>query len=392
MPQAETEKITCVDPRFQLRNIVSEENDIIVGMAGAQNYFTAKLENDRLSEPKPVAQQLSDDIRLSSCGGKPIVHDLENKRIIIDGNVNENAVDAICIQNKPAILKSESVREGVWMLSLLSEAFPWKMEVGFNPENARLVHSGSNFWLTSEAIDASYPLILMSSDNGKTWSWRRNTITDLHAVATAGAYAVAVGDNSTILLSENYGQSWTQLSPRSNMTLRDVCLTPDGSFGIAVGDGGVFYRAQNGLSHWTKLKYKFDFDITSCTIAQRENDIQIYFAGKGGVIYTMPRGMYPLELIATPILEDIYSLATLETGEVIAVGGVYQDPATICENGFIIEADKSPKSLWHSLLIVVLFGIFWIFTIIKLFRTIRRHNAQDINDPSNADDAAMANS
>ncbi len=387
LPQAETEKVTCVDNGFQLRGIVSNGNDIVVGMANAQNYFTAKLENDRLSEPSPVTQPLSDDIRLGACGGKPFVHDLENKRIIIDGNVTENAVDAVCIQNKPTILKSESVREGVWLLSLLSDEHPWKMEVGFNPESARLVRSGSSWWLASEAIDATYPLILMSSDNGKTWSWRRNTITDFHAVATAGSYAVAVGDNSTILYSDNYGQSWTQLSPHSNMTLRDVCLTPDGSFGLAVGDGGTIYRSQNGLNHWTKLKYKFDFDITSCTIAKRENDIQIYFAGKGGVIYTMPRNMSPLELIATPILEDIYSLTTLETGEVLAVGGIYQDPATICENGFIIEADKSPKSLWHTLLLVILFGVFWIFTIVKLYRSLKR--PEDSEHPTNTNEESL---
>ena len=222
-------------------------------------------------------------------------------------------------------------------------------------------------------------MVLLSRD-AKSWTWRRDRITDFHAVDIAGKNAVAVGDNGAILVSEDYGQTWSPIQTKTNATLRDVCLSSDGSFGLAVGDKGTVLRAEKNLWSWTKPKYNLDFDLTSCTIAEQKDRFQVYFAGKGGAIYTSDMAMSRLELIASPSFEDIYSLATLETGEVLAVGGVYQDPERICEKGFLIEADKDPNSTWMTLLISLLLSVFWVFTLRKLFIGWKYRNEQEITE------------
>ena len=268
------------------------------------------------------------------------------------------------------------VKDGVWAVSALADAPLWSVELGFDPSNARFASVGEDRWWMATKGDGAYPNILYSQ-GAKSWSWRRDRNTDLHAVDVAGSQAVAVGDNGAILLSSDYGLTWTALPSRTTQTLRDVCLSSDGTFGLAVGDRGTVLRADKGLRHWTNPKYNLEFDITSCAIAEQKDRFQVYFAGKGGAIYTSGRGMERLELIPSPSFEDIYDMTALETGEVLAVGGEYQDPARICEKGFLIEADRDPKSYWLTILIAALLGLFWLFTLRKLVIGWKARNEED---------------
>lgn len=144
-------------------------------------------------------------------------------------------------------------------------------------------------------------------------------------------------------------------------------------FAVAVGDEGTVYRAQNNLMNWTRLKYKLDLDLTACAIVEQKDRFQIYLSGKGGAIYTSPEDtLGKLELIPSPAVEDIYSMTALETGEVIAVGGVYQDPATLCEKGFLIDANKKPRDMWPSILFALLMILAWGWTL-KLFIVGLKH-------------------
>ncbi len=372
MPTGAPEKLSCAEPGQELFRITSDGNDIYLGVKTDKGLETAVLTNDKIvmkgSVITTAIKDAGNSFELLSCHGQVAGLDGSNLTFYEGEKETKGVSDASCIDGKFVQLSTEKVKDGVWRLK--AGDF-WSSEVGFDPTHSKFSHhSSGKWWIGNEAESSSDPLILMSKD-GKKWSWRRDRITDYHAVATAGSNAVAVGDNASILYSEDYGATWTQVTTRSNLTLRDVCLSEDGSFGIAVGDNGLMYRSQNSLSRWAKLKYNLDFDITSCTIAEQKDRFQIYFAGEGGAIYTTGRDMSKLELIPTDVIENIYSLTTLETGEVLAVGGVYQDPSTVCEEGYIIEADVTPHSLWKRMaLILVLIG-FWCFTIYKLFFVIR---------------------
>lgn len=372
MPNEDPKQVACVKAGEKLHDIAADGQSIIIGLYHGNVYTTAQLENDEIVVHDVVSQgrELSKETRLIPCAGEMGVFDLGKKQLIRKDDVLENVSDAACVLGNLTALTSQLVRPGVWQVFAQSEDTVWSMEVGFDPTSAHFAKAGGDWWLAAEAPDSSEPLILLSHD-GKSWSWRRNNITDFHAVAVAGSKAVTVGDKATILVSDNYGATWSPVTTKATQTLRDVCLSSDGSFGLAVGDAGLIYRSQENLNYWSKLKYKLEFDITSCTIADRPDGIQIYFGGKGGAIYSTNKDMGRLDLVESPALEDIYSLTTLETGEVIAVGGVYQDPSTVCENGYLIEADSTPKSMWLTVLIAAVLALVWFYTIYKLINGIR---------------------
>ena len=381
MPQTEPEKITCLtDDAQRLTDITTQDGKIYLGMRAQDQMTWAELTSDQIATKGQIVApnpEIPASASLIVCNQTPMLWDAENHKLYTDQGVQENVADVRCQSQKPVILTSKAQDKGTWLLGTSD----WQMNVGFDTTFARMNSNASGkIWIAVENPGSQEPLILMSTD-GKKWSWRRDRITDFHAVASSGQYAVAVGDNSTILVSEDYGASWHQSSAKSQQTLRDVCLSSDGSFALAVGDAGTIYRAQNGITHWSKLKYKLDFDITSCTIAEQKDRFDIYFVGKGGAIYKTSQNMDKLELIASPVMEDIYSIATLDTGEVIAVGGVYQSPDTICEEGYIIEADETPHGRWLKLVWVILLALFWIYTI-RMFILCLTYKEQADPEPS----------
>lgn len=315
--------------------------------------------------------------QIVACQNQIAVFDAQNHTLYAaNGETIPHVADVRCMGGKMTRLQTQPVEQhpGLHRMAAWQDTELWHVNVGFDPTQARFVQSANNgrWWVGAEAKNAEVPFILMS-DNGTEWSWRRERITDFHAVAQAGAHAVAVGDNGTILVSENTGKSWAPVKISSRKTFRDVCLSSDGMFAVAVGDEGTVYRAQNNLMNWTRLKYKLDLDLTACAIVEQKDRFQIYLSGKGGAIYTSPEDtLGKLELIPSPAVEDIYSMTALETGEVIAVGGVYQDPATLCEKGFLIDANKKPRDMWPSILFALLMILAWGWTL-KLFIVGLKH-------------------
>ena len=309
--------------------------------------------------------------RYISCGDQTALHDTYHQKMLLPNQAQlDHISDVACLDGKLTWLKSEaSDKPGIWEITVSQEnAEIFTINAGFDTTHAKFARNAAGrWWLAVESQDAAEPLILMSQDTQK-WSWRRDRITDFYAVKTAGQYAVAVGDNGNILYSENYGQNWQVATSSSTQTLRGLCLSSDGDFGLAVGDAGTIYLAKNGLQRWSKLKSKFDIDFTSCTIAENTDRFQIYIAGKGGAIYTTTREMNRFELIASPAIEDIYAIDTLETGEVIAVGGVYQDPSEICEEGYLVVANQKPRDIWGSMILLLILAGFWAYTVWTLLQ------------------------
>ena len=383
------QKFACLDnPAFAIRNLTSDNDALIALVQTPDGLAFAKVaQNSIQTAPALPIQPQDGPARLISCSGNAAV--LQKNALYTSTEKTEHVLDARCLDGSIASLTGEPARPGMTRISLRTDQTLWAMTVGFDPQNAHFTRNANGrWWIAAESASAQEPLILMSND-AKSWSWRRDRITDFHAVATAQNMAVAVGDNSSILVSEDYGKTWTHMSNTSNATLRSVCLSSDGTFGLAVGDKGTIYRAQNGLNKWSKIKYSFDFDLTSCTIAEGKDRFQIYFTGKGGAIYSAPKDLGRLELISSPAVEDIYSIAALDTGEVIAVGGLYQDPSSICETASLIEADESPRKYWPSVLIACLLFAFWCYTIRALFLAWKHRNdvLPDFDAPQKDDTA-----
>ena len=365
--QSVPEKIACVSAPDRMHNATGDGDQLYLGVLRDNLYILMTLTDDKLETKSSIpAESVSETAQILACAGQMAVFDRVSHHFATAEYTYENISDVQCLDGKWTLLKSIQARNGVWQVSATTPELLWNTEIGFDTTDARMARTSSGrWWLAVEAPESSEPLILMSND-GKSWSWRRDRITDFHSVATAGKYAVAVGDNSTILYSENYGESWTRATTSSSETLRSVCLSSDGTYALAVGDASTIYLADNGISRWKRIKTKLNFDITSCTIAEQKDRFQVYFVGEGGAIYTAPKDLSKLELIATPTLENLYGITTLETGEVIAVGGVYQSPSSICEKGYLLEADVTPRSMWFSFIVALLLSIFWVFSVRKL--------------------------
>lgn len=355
--------------------------------ANADNQTPPKIQTIPLSGEPVIARfsDISDDYRLIACGspGASVGVIDDAKRTLTDksGERTENVFDAVCIGGNivPLVLDAPADGRSAYRLRAGSSENPlWSVAFDGEVSAARVGRNASGrLWLGVVAKDAAQPQILMSSD-GKSWSWRRDIITDFNAVATAQNYAVAVGDFGAVYVSQNSGKSWTSIPTSTKFTLRGVCISSDAEFAVAVGDGGTVYRSKSNLMRWSKLNYKLDIDLTSCAIAEQKDRFQTYIAGKGGAIYaTADKSLGKLDLIASPAVEDIYSLAALETGEVIAVGGVYQDPDTICEEGFLVELGESPRKQWPALLIALLMAIVWAYTLKTFIISIKHRRDFD---------------
>ncbi|MBQ4360474.1 MAG: hypothetical protein II767_09470 [Proteobacteria bacterium] len=371
-PQPKT--LACLaDLASSIRNVAADGGNLSALVHTKDGFTLAQVSENNIQPGAPLPiQPANAPAKLIACAGSHAIS--QDGALYTATEKTDNVLDVRCLSGSLAMLTAEPTRPGIHRLSLRNDQTQWAMTVGFAPQNAHFARNANGrWWIAAGSSDMQDPLILMSNDT-KSWSWRRDRITDFHAVATAQNMAVAVGDNSTILVSENYGESWSPMSSSGNATLRSVCLSSDATYGLAVGDKGTIYRAQNGLTKWSKIKYNFDFDLTSCTIAEGKDRFQIYFTGKGGAIYSAPKDLGRLELISSPAIEDIYSIAALDTGEVIAVGGLYQDPASICESSFLIDADESPRKFWPSVLIAfILFGI-WCYTLRALFLAWKHRN------------------
>jgi len=280
-------------------------------------------------------------------------------------------------------VKTVADQQALWEAAVSqasSEDIRWSVRVGFDPTESRMMRGADGrWWWAAPSPITDTPIILMSHD-GRKWSWRRDRVTDFHAVDVVSGVAAAVGDDGSVLISYDRGISWRPARTSTKRTLRDVCLSADGKFGIAVGDGGTILRAQSSIERWTRIDYDElkKYDLTSCAIVEQPDRFAVYIAGKGGLIYvSTERELGGFELVTSPSFEDLYALAALETGEVIAVGGNYQDPDRICEEGFIVIDGEHPKNMIWTLLMCLGLAAFWGYTVRNLIVGIARRRKED---------------
>ena len=383
----EIEQVACTDPDHRLVHIASDAAGKVhltaIFKTDPEVWQTSDLDagNASLSPFKDLnlpAEQMPSrlDSRLVSCGGTQALLDLKAHKLYADGTVQTDVADASCDGDKLIFVKTQEMGNGKYQITASGASALWSAVVNFDPSDIRFFkHADGRWWMSTSSETGFYPLILMSHD-GQKWSWRTDRTTDFYSVATAQNVAVIVGDNASIIVSDDYGRTWKFVKTAATQTLRNVCLSQDGTFGLAVGDGGLVYRFSDDIRSWTKLTFKLDNDFTSCTIAEQKDRFQIYMTGKGGAIHTASDKFMKdgLELIPVPVVEDIYDIAALETGEVIAVGGVYQDPSIICEEGFIIEADESPRKVWPAMLIILAMLLLMGYTLKSYLYSYKHRN------------------
>ena len=120
--------------------------------------------------------------------------------------------------------------------------------------------------------------ILTTNDFGKTWTEQASgTQVYLRGVALAAAgNGIAVGRNGTIRTTNDFGKTWTKQASGTEEILHDIALTAAAGNGIAVGRNGTIRTTNDFGKTWTKR---------SCgTEASREvllYDVALAAAGNG---------------------------------------------------------------------------------------------------------------
>ena len=101
-------------------------------------------------------------------------------------------------------------------------------------------------------IAAEFGVVLQSTDAGQSWTQAEHGRESLRSLAfDSSVSGVIVGNNGTILYSDNTGESWRSITPITEEHLYDVEF--DGDAWIAVGNSGVVLTSANGQG-WEQLK------------------------------------------------------------------------------------------------------------------------------------------
>ena len=143
-----------------------------------------------------------------------------------------------------------------------------------------------------------------------------------------------------------------------HVSFRREKFVPDG--GPDGGDGGrggdVIFEVDNNTNTLMAYRHHRKFSATDGEDGRKKRQ---HGADGEDIILKVPEG-------------TVVKLA--ETGEVIAVGGVYQDPSIICEEGFIIEADESPRKVWPAMLIILAMLLLMGYTLKSYLYSYKHRN------------------
>ncbi len=216
---------------------------------------------------------------------------------------------------------------------------------------------------------------IFHSDDGLRWSPRGTFLAGFHGLAMStpgpGAVILAVGDEGVVAKSVDHGATWHLVETPTKASLYGVGIAPDGQVAAAVGAGGTILRSRSGGDLWTALELDLHVDLYATQVTARaDGELLTLVAGKGGVFYAAKeRNMRRFDLLPVPSTEDIRALALSRDGsEVLAVGGQRQDPGVVCENGYVLRPNESPRSRWTYALLYGLLALFALFTLAKLLQ------------------------
>lgn len=94
--------------------------------------------------------------------------------------------------------------------------------------------------------------ILLSTDSGDSWHISSSAADDLNAVVASGGFVVAVGDGGVISQNTNNGAdgSWTVIASGTANNLNDVQFLTT-SIVLAVGDAGTIIGSTDRGATWT---------------------------------------------------------------------------------------------------------------------------------------------
>lgn len=134
--------------------------------------------------------------------------------------------------------------------------------------------------------------VLYSDDDGDTWNDGDSDVSvDLYDVAAiSSTRAVAVGASGAVIRTTDGGDSWNEIEPtldasaRADYDLRAVTMASS-SVGYAVGQYGIAIKTTNGGSSWTEITEPTGSLDRGLNSVATSGTSTVWVAGEGGVIY-----------------------------------------------------------------------------------------------------------
>jgi len=121
-----------------------------------------------------------------------------------------------------------------------------------------------------------YGMIACTYDGGSNWQISDYKYVLYGVDVFSSTKAVAVGGNGTIIMTENGGSDWTEISCPSSQTLMNVVFI-DSHIGLAVGFGNTVLRTADGGYTWSEI-------ITPVPTTVRLYDIDFSDGGSNCVV------------------------------------------------------------------------------------------------------------
>ena len=166
-------------------------------------------------------------------------------------------------------------------------------------------------------------LILVSSDEGRTWAQRRASIdVTLTSITCIGNHVgFAVGHEETLLRTNDDGLSWQVVHTNvQGVPLLRVRFF-DADIGFATGGSGILYSTRDGGNTWTRnpITTTDDFDPHLFDIA-RLDDGRLVLAGEAGRLFRSDDNGLSWQELPSPYTGSFFGLATPKPNELIAFG------------------------------------------------------------------------
>ena len=118
--------------------------------------------------------------------------------------------------------------------------------------------------------------ILVSDDNGKSWSHQDSGLSDdLSSIVfdDSGRVAVAVGDDGAILVSTNQGETWSAPSSHTGKNFNQVVISAERKIAFAVGDKGLIRKSSDNGETWDEPENLTANNINAIALSRDEKSI-----------------------------------------------------------------------------------------------------------------------
>jgi len=195
---------------------------------------------------------------------------------------------------------------------------------GMTVTGVQYTSNGGGYAFANDGVN-SY--IYLTNDNGETWSQLSSVgnqnLNSVYMINTTEGYAV--GENGLLLKTIDGGMEWLEVTSFTTATLNDVYFS-DLQTGITVGENGIVFTTTDGGMNWTQLTgitsgnildIEF-YDLTEgYAVVQEAGKGVIYAITNNGTTWAPINNLKPANLNAVQLLTTQNAYAAGEDGQLL---------------------------------------------------------------------------